>query len=404
MSEEFIRRIAITLGVLLLYRLGTYIPLPGINPTIWDDIYRTQAGAGLGSLNVLAGGGIHRLAIFALNIVPYVSAAIILQLAMLVSQRLRALARQGEQGRATIVRRTRYLTAGLAALQAWGIAEGLQGVDGVVANPGPLFTLSTVITLTGGTLVLVWLSEQITLNGIGNGIALLLFSGIVAELPAAVAQALELGRRGMLSSNALIGLFVLVVVVTGAVVFMELARRRISTRYAAREGAQPVTERGAELSLKLNGAGVVPLLLASWFLQVPLAFASFIGLQNPTWLAAERPLYLILYAALIILCAYLYTAFVLDPEEAAATLKRTGGSIVGIAPGEPTIEHLDQIVSRTTAIGAAYLTLIALLPEIVIRVAAVPFYFGGTVLLTVVCTALDLNAQVRGTLRGKPTA
>jgi preprotein translocase subunit SecY len=402
MSEKFIERVAITLGVLLLYRLGTYIPLPGINPLIWDEIYRSQAGAGLGSLNLLAGGGIHRLAIFALNIVPYVSAAIILQLAMLVSQRLRALARQGERGRAMIVRRTRYLTAGLAALQALGIASGLEGVGGVVANPGVLFTLSTVITLTGGTLILVWLSEQITLRGFGNGIALLLFTGIVAELPATVAQTLELGRHGMLSSNALIGLLVLVVAVTGAVVFMELARRRIPIRYAARAGGEPLPERGADLSLKLNGAGVVPLLLASWFLQVPLALASLIGLQNPTWLAAERPLYLILYAALIILCAYLYTAFVLDPEEAATTLNRTRGSIAGVAPGEPTIEHLDQIVSRTTAIGAAYLTLIALLPEIVLRVAAVPFYLGGTPLLIVVCTALDLNAQVRGTLSGKP--
>jgi preprotein translocase subunit SecY len=399
MIEEFFGRVAITLGVLLLYRLGTYIPLPGINPAIWDEIYRSQAGAGLGSLNLLAGGGIHRLAIFALNIVPYVSAGIILQLAMLVSQRLRAAARQGERGRAAIVRRTRYLTAGLAALQAWGIAGGLQSVNGLVTNPGGLFTLSTVITLTGGALVLVWLSEQITLHGIGNGIALLLFTGIVAELPATVAQTLELGRQGRLSSNALVGLTVLVVAIIGAVVFMELARRRIPIRYVAREGAQPLPERGAGLSLKLNGAGVVPLLLASWFLQVPIALASFVGLQSPSWLAAERPLYLILYAALIILCAYLYAAFVLDPEEAATNLERTGGTIVGITPGEPTIEHLDQIVSRTTAIGAIYLTLIALLPEIVTSVAPVPFYLGGMPLLIVVCTALDLGAQARGALK-----
>jgi preprotein translocase subunit SecY len=395
MTDDLVRRIGLTLGALLLYRLGTYIPLPGIDAVVWEQIFRTQAGGVLGSLDLFAGGGVHRLAIFALNILPYVTAALILQLAMIVPQRLRTLAREGERGRAIIERRTRILATVLTALQALGIAVGLEGMRGVVAYPGWLFILSTVITLTGGMLFLVWLSSQITLRGIGNGVAVLIFAGIVAELPATIAQTLELGRQGLLPGNFLPALVLLVIAVITFVVVMERARRRIPIVYAARPGAASMPERRSDLSIKLNPAGVIPVTLASFFLTMMAALTIFFGGRIPPWLGAGRPLYLILYAALIILLAFLYTAFVLDPEDAADSLKRYGGAIPDIAPGEPTAAHLDQTVSRTTMLGAAYLTLVCLLPQIMIAATAVPFYFGGPSLLIVVGTALDLMAQVR---------
>jgi preprotein translocase subunit SecY len=402
MTEELVRRIALTLGALLLYRLGTYIPLPGIDPTVWDRIFRTQANGILGSLDLFSGGGIHRLALFALSITPYLTAALILQLAMTVSQRLRKLAREGEDGRAVIERRTRILAAALAALQAFGIAEALQNINGMVTHPGSLFLLSTVITLTGGTLFLVWLSSPITLRGIGNGVALLIFTGIVAQLPATIAGTLELGRQGLLSGNAFAAIVLIVIAVITFVAVMELARRRIPIAYAARAGTIPALEGHSDLSVKLNPAGVIPVTLASFVLtMLVLAVAAFFGGQTPDWFGFGRPLYLVLYAALIVLFAFLYTAFVLDPEDAAESLQRHGGMITDIAPGEPTAAYLDQSISRTTMLGAAYLVLVCLLPQILIATTAVPFYFGGAVLLIVVGTALDLMAQVQGLMRAK---
>jgi len=398
-TEELVRRIAFTLGALLLYRLGTYIPLPGVDPNVWDQIFRAQATGILGSLNLMAGGGIHRLAIFALNIMPYVTAAILLQLAMMVSQGLRALAPEGERGRAVIERRTRIVAVVLTAFQALGIAVGLQRVPGLVANPGPLFVVSTVVTLTGGMFFLIWLSSQITLRGIGNGIAVLLFAGIVAQLPATIAGALEFGRMGLVSSNALAALAATGIVATAFVVMMELARRRIPVEYAAGPGASPIRAGRSDLSLKLNPAGVIPVFLASFFLGMPVVVGTFIGVGEATWLRSGRPLYLIFYAALIILFAFLYTAFVLDPEEAAQGLGKRGGTIPGVEPGEPTAAHLDQTVSRTATIGAVYLALICLLPEFLVGTSEVPIYFGGTSVLLVACTALDLVAQVRGMAR-----
>jgi preprotein translocase subunit SecY len=399
MTEGLGRRIALTLGALLLYRLGTYIPLPGIDPTVWDQVFQSQRGGILGSLDLLSGGGIHRLAIFALGIMPYVSAAIILQLAMIVSRRLRGLAREGERGRAVIERRTRYLAVALALIQAYGVAVGLEGVPGLVGYPGSLFILSTVVTLAGGTLFLIWLSSQITLRGIGNGVAVLLFVGLVTQLPATIAQTLELGRQGLLPSNALPALVLIVVAVTGFIVVMERARRRIPIQYAPRQGAEHVPQGQSDLSVKLNAAGVIPVTLASLVLTLTVVGANILGGQTPAWLGSGRPFYLILYAALIILFAFLYTAFVLDPEAAAESLKQLGGTIPGVEPGEATAAHLDQAISRTTLIGSAYLALVCLLPQIVIHVAAVPFYFGGPPLLIVVCTAVDLMAQVQGVRR-----
>jgi preprotein translocase subunit SecY len=385
------QRIALTLGMLVLYRFGTYIPLPGIDPTVWEQVFRSQAGGILGSLDLLASGGIHRLAIFALHILPYVTASLLVQLATIVSRGLRELARSGEGGRATIERRTRYLAAALAALQAVGIAAALQEIGGLVAFSGPLFIISTVITLTGGTLFLVWLSSQITLRGIGNGVAILLFAGIVSQLPATIAQTIELGRQGALPGNALPALLLLVIVVTVVVVVMEGARLRIPIRYA-----KQTPEGRSDLSVKLNAAGVIPVTVAAWFLTMLVALANLFSRQTPAWLGSGHPIYLALYAALIILFAFLYTAFVLDPEATAERLKQLGGEISEVAPGEETAAYLDQTISRTTVKSAAYLAVVCLLPQILIGVAGVPFYFGGPSLLLVICTAMDLLAQIQG--------
>ena len=401
MTVELVRRIALTLGALLLYRLGTYIPLPGVDAAVWDRIFRTQATGILGSLDLFSGGAIHRLALFALNITPYVSASLILQLATIVSQRLRKLAREGEAGRAIIERRTRILGALLAALQAFGIAKGLQNINGMVTHPGSLFILSTVITLTAGTLFLAWLSSQITLRGIGNGVAILISAGIVAELPAAIAQTLDLGRQGLLPGNTLPALVLGVIVATAFVVVMELARRRIPIAYATRTGTMPACEGRSGLSVKLNAAGLIPVTLTSLVLTMLVAATTFFGRHSPAWLGSGRLPYLIVYAALITLFAFLYTALVLDPEDAAESLQRYGGTIPEVAPGEPTADYLDQTISRITMMGAAYLVLVCLLPQILVATAGVPFYFGGPSLLIAVGTALDLLAQVQGMTRAK---
>jgi preprotein translocase subunit SecY len=327
-----------------------------------------------------------------------------MQLATVVSRRARALKNQGERGRRIINRRTLYLTALLAALQAYGIAGALAGVPNLIANPGWPFVISTTATLAGGTLFLAWLCEQITVRGIGNGIALILLTGIVAELPRATAGTLELSRQGILSSNFLIALSAMIVAVTGFIVLMERARRRLAIQYPERQvGARTIAGRSSCLPVKLNAAGVVPVVLASWLMVVLTAVAYFAARQGPGWpatIAAQlqhgRPAYLILNAVFIVLCVYFYTAFVLDPDEIAENLKKHGGCILAIEPGAATAEHVDYVVSRTTTIGAAYLALVCLIPDILIYYTAVPFSFGGPSLLIVVCAILDLDLQVRG--------
>jgi preprotein translocase subunit SecY len=398
-TGELLGRIGFTLGALLLYRFGTYIPLPGIDPVAWEQIFRAQAGGALGSLNVLSGGAIHRLAIFAFNILPYLSASIIIQLMSLVTYNLKALKQQGERGRRITEQYTRSLAVLLAAFQAYGVATVLQDTGGVVTYPGLLFRLSSVLTLTGGTLFLIWLSGQITQRGIGNGVALLLFSGIVAEFPATLARAIEAGRQGLLSGNFILALAAIVVIVTAFVAVVEQGRRRLPVLYAGRREGAPMRDGWSELKLNLNPAGVIPVLLASWFLQVPIAVADLIGAQAPAWLTGVRAPYLVLYAVLMVLLALLYTAWVLGPEEAAESLQRHGGSLPGIAPGEATAAYLDHVISRTALIGAAYLALVCLLPEMLIAYAGAPFYFGGTSLLIVVCTTLDLGAQLSAAVR-----
>jgi preprotein translocase subunit SecY len=405
-AEELKKRIWFTLGALLVYRLGTYIPLPGIDPAAWDQIFRTQAGGILGMFNMFAGGGIQRMAIFALNIMPYISASIILQLMTTVSPTLEQLKKEGEQGRKTINQYTRYLTVVLAAFQAYGIAIGLEGGGNIVSDPGWFFRISTVITLTGGTVFLMWLGEQVTARGIGNGISLIILAGIVAELPSAIAGTLELGRQGALSTGLILAVLVMAVVVIGFIVFMERAQRRLLIQYPKRQVGNRMFEgQSSHLPLKLNTSGVIPPIFASSLLLLPATVANFNAGQGPEWLTTittqlghGRPLFLLLYIALIVFFAFFYTAIVFNPTETADNLKKHGGFIPGIRPGERTAEYIDYVLSRITVVGAAYLAVVCLIPEILISYAAVPFYFGGTSLLIVVSVTMDTVAQIQGYL------
>ncbi len=405
-AEELKKRIWFTLGALLVYRLGTYIPLPGIDPSQWEQIFRTQSGGILGMFNMFAGGGIHRMAIFALNIMPYISASIIIQLMTTVSPTLEQLKKEGEQGRKKMNQWTRYLTVVLAAFQAYGIAMGLEGAGQVVANPGFFFRISTVITLTGGTMFLMWLGEQMTSRGIGNGISLIILAGIVAELPSAIYGTLELGRQGALSTGLILAVIAMVVLVIMFIVFMERAQRRLLIQYPKRQVGNRMFEgQSSHLPLKLNTSGVIPPIFASSLLLLPTTVANFNAGKGPEWLTVittqlshGRPLFLVLYISLIIFFTFFYTAVVFNPTETADNLKKHGGFIPGIRPGERTAEYIDYVLSRITVIGAAYLAVVCLIPEILISYAAVPFYFGGTSLLIVVSVTMDTVAQVQGYL------
>jgi preprotein translocase subunit SecY len=400
MTSELGRRIVFTLVALLVYRLGTYIPLPGIAPSVWEQIFRSQAGGILGMLNTISGGGIHRLAIFALGLIPFLSAAILLQLLPIISSGLRALRKQGERGRRTIDAYTWYLTALLSVFQSYGIAIGLEGVPNLVAEPGWLFRISTVLTLTGGVMVLAWLAGQITARGIGNGVTLLLFAGIVAELPAGIAGTFELGRQGVLSSGNILALLAWIIALTALVVVVERARRRLLI-HSHRVDGHPRWH----LPLKLNSAGLMPTVLASWLLFLPMAIAY--GVAPGGWggqLGFGGPLFMIAYAVLIVGCTFFYTAFLVDPDEAAETLRRHGGFIPGLSPNEFTAEYIDYVLTRITLIGAAYLALVYLVPPALVAYVSVPFYFSGASLLIVVCAILDLEDHVRAFASIKPGA
>ena len=408
-AEELKKRIWFTLGALLVYRFGTYIPLPGIDPSAWDQIFRSQAGGILGMFNMFSGGGIHRMAIFALNIMPYISASIIIHLMTTVSPTLEQLKKEGEQGRKVMNQYTRYLTVVLACFQSYGIAVGLEGAGSVVTDPGWFFRIGTMqqgITLTGGTMFLIWLGEQITSRGIGNGISLIILAGIVAELPSAIVGTLELGRQGALSTGLIVLILVMAVAVIAFIVFMERAQRRLLIQYPKRQVGNRMFEgQSSHLPLKLNTSGVIPPIFASSLLLLPTTVANFNAGQGPDWfvtittqLGHGRPLFLILYVALIVFFAFFYTAIVFNPTETADNLKKHGGFIPGIRPGERTAEYIDYVLSRITVIGAGYLALVCILPEILISYAAVPFYFGGTSLLIVVSVTMDTVAQVQGYL------
>jgi len=405
-ATELKKRIWFTLGVLIVYRLGTYVPLPGIDPLALARVFEQQQSGLLGVFDMFAGGAVGRMAIFALAIMPYISSSIIMQLMTTVSPHLAQLKKEGEQGRKQINQYTRYGTVILAALQGYGIAVGLEGAQGVVIDPGIFFRMTTVITLVGGTIFLMWLGEQITARGVGNGISLIIFSGIVAELPRALAGTLELGRQGALSTFIILFLAVMVVVVIMIIVFVERAQRRLLVQYPKRQvGNKLYGGDSSHLPLKLNTAGVIPPIFASSLLLLPMTIANFSSGQGPDWLNAMtamlghgQPLYMVLYAAGIIFFAFFYTAIVFNPADTADNLKKYGGFIPGIRPGQRTAEYIDFVLTRLTTVGALYLAIVCLLPELLISQYSVPFYFGGTSLLIVVSVTMDTVSQVQSHL------
>jgi len=405
-ATDLKRRILFTLGALLIYRLGTYIPLPGINAEALAEVFQRNQSGIIGMFDMFAGGAVGRMAIFALNIMPYISAAIIMQLMTAVSPHLEQLKKEGESGRKQINQYTRYGTVLLAALQGYGIAVGLEGAGNVVVDPGLYFRISAVITLVGGTVFLMWLGEQVTARGIGNGISLIIFAGIIAEMPSAMANTLELGRQGALSTWIIFAIAVMAIVVVAFIVFMERAQRRLLIQYPKRQvGNRMFGGDSSHLPLKLNTAGVIPPIFASSLLLMPVTVANFSSGQGPEWLTTVtallgrgQPLYLALYIGGIVFFAFFYTAIVFNPSDTADNLKKYGGFVPGIRPGERTAQHLDYVLTRITVAGAAYLAAVCLLPEILISYAAVPFYFGGTSLLIVVSVTMDTVSQVQSHL------
>jgi preprotein translocase subunit SecY len=407
-AEELKKRIWFTLGALIVYRLGTYIPLPGIDSSAFEAAFNGQKQGVLDMFNMFSGGAVQRMAVFALNIMPYISASIIIQLLSSVIPELEKIKKEGEQGRKVLNQYTRYLTVILAMFQAYGIAIGLEGRPGIVADPGLLFRVSTVITLTGGTIFLVWLGEQITSRGVGNGSSLIIYTGIVARLPQAVVQLFELGRQGSISTGLLLAVIVMALAVVAFIVFMERAQRRVPITYPRRQVGNKVYEgQSSFLPLKLNTAGVIPPIFASSILLLPTTMANFaqgtsssgILATISTLLGRGSPLYVVLYIALIVFFAFFYTATVFNPQDTADNLKKHGGFVPGVRPGERTAQYIDQILTRITVIGALYLSVVCLLPELLISYASLPFYFGGTSLLIVVNVTMDTVAQIHGHLQ-----
>jgi preprotein translocase subunit SecY len=410
-ATDLKKRLWFTLGALIVYRIGSYIPIPGIDPQVLEEIFNAQRGGILGMFDMLAGGALSRMTLFALNIMPYISAAIIIQLMTAVSPTLEALKKEGPAGRQKLNQYTRYLTLLLAIFQSYGISLGLQNSTGqsgplVLINP-IAFQLTTVVTLTGGTMFLMWLGEQITARGVGNGTSLIIFAGIVANLPTALAALLELGRTGALSTIFIILMLIIAIAVIAAIVFLERAQRRIVVQYPKRQvGNKMYGGQSSHLPLKINTAGVIPPIFASSLLLLPLTFANFSASADaPGWLQAitthlahGQPLYILLYVALIVFFAFFYTAVVFNPVETADNLKKHGGFVPGIRPGKNTADYFDYVLTRLTVLGAGYLAIICVLPEILISQYSVPFYFGGTSLLIVVSVTMDTVAQIHSHL------
>ncbi|HYV88587.1 MAG TPA: preprotein translocase subunit SecY [Candidatus Polarisedimenticolia bacterium] len=409
-ATELKKRIWFTLAALIVYRLGTHIPIPGIDAHILAEVFKSNAGGILGMFDMFAGGALRRMTIFALNIMPYISASIIMQLLTAVSPTLEQLKKEGESGRKKINQYTRYGTVLLAAVQAYGISVGLEsmgtgGAGSPVLAPGLAFRLTTVITLTGGTIFLMWLGEQITARGVGNGISLIIFSGIVANLPIGLVNTLRLGRAGTLSTFFIIFLLAMAVAVVTFIVFMERAQRRIIIQYPKRQvGNKLFGGENSHLPLKLNSSGVIPPIFASSLLLLPATIAGFGGAAQgwvgtiTAYLGHGRPLYMLAYVSLIVFFSFFYTAIVVNPNDTADNLKRHGGFIPGIRPGKSTAEYLDHVLTRLTVIGSAYLAAVCILPEILISRYSVPFYFGGTSLLIVVSVTMDTVAQIHSHL------
>jgi preprotein translocase subunit SecY len=404
-ATDLKNRIWFTLGALVIYRLGTYIPLPGIDSATLQQLMSQNAGGILGMVDMFSGGALGRMTIFALNIMPYISSSIIVQLMTAVSPQLEALKKEGEAGRKKLNQYTRYGTVLLAAVQAYGIAVGIEGLPGAVTDPGLFFRFTSVVTLTGGTVFLMWLGEQITARGVGNGISLIIFSGIVARLPSAIAGFLELGRTGAISTFFILIFLIGAIAVIAFIVFMERAQRRILVQYPKRQvGNRMYGGEASHLPLKLNTSGVIPPIFASSLLLLPATVASFS--QNQTgwlaelgaWLGRGHPIYLGLYVGLIIFFTFFYTAVVFNPVETADNLRKYGGFVPGIRPGKNTADHLDYVLTRLTVVGAIYLAAVCVLPEWLLTAYSLPFYFGGTSLLIVVSVTMDTVAQIHSHL------
>jgi preprotein translocase subunit SecY len=408
-ATELKKRLWFTLGALIVYRIGSYIPVPGVDPVALAEMFQRQAGGIAGLLDVFSGGSIGRMSILALSIMPYISASIIMQILTTVVPTFEAMKKEGEAGRKKINQYTRYGTVFLAALQAYGIAVGLEAqtssVGPVVVDPGLYFRFVTVMTLTGGTMFLMWLGEQVTARGVGNGISLIIFAGIVAAMPGALVQTLDMGRTGALSALFIISLGVGAVAVVAFTVFVELSQRRILVQYPKRftgYGSQVTTN---YLPLKVNTAGVIPPIFASSLLLFPATIAGFQGPQTSEWMQTitlyfghGQPLYLLTYIALIVFFTFFYTTVVFQPTETAENLKKYGGFLPGIRPGKGTADYLEYVLTRITVLGAGYLAFVCIIPELLISRGGVPFYFGGTSLLIVVSVTLDTINQVQSHL------
>ncbi len=410
-ATELKKRLWFTVLALIVFRLGTFIPLPGIDPHILSDIFARNQNGILGMFNMFAGGALERMTIFALNIMPYISASIILQLGQSVVPSLAALKKDGEAGHRKITHYTKMLTVLITIIQGYGIAVGLEGMTGsagvsAVVNPGYVFKFTTVVSLVGGTMFIVWLGDQITSRGVGNGSSLIITVGIIANIPGALAQTFELGRVGSMSLGVIALLMAMIVGLIYVIVLVERAQRKITIQYPKRQmGARMMSSENSHLPLKINPTGVIPPIFASSLLLLPITIANFSAENGPSWvqslsqlLGHGQPLYLGLYAALIIFFAFFYTAIVFNPEETADNLKKHGGFIAGIRPGKNTADYLDYVITRLTVLGAAYLTALCILPEVLISKLSVPFVLGGTTLLIVVQVTMDFVGQLQSHL------
>ena len=401
-NNDLKNRIIFTVLMLCVYRLGTYIPLPNIDPQSLQSLMQSNQKGLLGMFNVFSGGAVQRMAIFALGIMPYISSSIIIQLMTGVSEYFKNLKNQGEIGRRKITQYTRYGTVLLATIQGYGVAVGLEGSSGIVISDGSYFKITTVISLVAGTVFLMWLGEQITQRGIGNGISLIIFSGIVAEIPRALASTFELGRTGALSVGTILTIFLLILITVAFIVFIERAVRKILINYPKRQmGTKIYGGESSHLPLRINTAGVIPAIFASALLLLPITFSNFGMSESETFIdisslfSQGKPLYMLLYASGIIFFSFFYTSIVFNPKETAENLRKHGGYIPGIRPGERTAFYIEEILTRLTTIGALYLTLVCLMPEFIISKYPIPFYLGGTSVLIVVVVAMDTVSQVQ---------
>ena len=409
-AKELRNRLLFTLGALIVFRLGTFLPIPGINPAALQQFFEQQSSGILGIFDTFSGGALGRMGIFALGVMPYISASIIMTLMQSSIPYLKSLKEQGTKGRRQIIQYSRYLTVIIAALQGYGVSIGLESMQtaygNIVIEPGLFFKITTIITLVGGTVFLMWLGEQITSRGVGNGISLIITAGILANLPSAFVSTLEIGRTGELSIGIIVAILILVLALVVFIVFVEKAQRRLVVQYPKRQvGNKVYGGQSSHLPLKINTAGVIPVIFASSILLLPNTMSGFgagsssdIFLFITSYLGRGQPLYLAFFAFMIIFFAFFYTGIVFNPDEQAENLRKYGGFIPGIRPGENTSIYIDYVLTRLTTIGALYLTLVALLPEFLISKTSIPFYLGGTSLLIVVVVMIDFITQVQSHL------